>query len=160
LESDPIEDPKESYTDLSQLTTSLSESGPFSALQTSSSSKSQGKFSHNPSSSSITSNGIEKRKKKSWVKNAINPTYRSRCEDLLKNFPGLPPDETLIVDYSCALQKDILVHGRLYVTTNFLCFYANIFRWETAVRIRWREVSRRRSQRLGQCPKFSPLFMT
>jgi hypothetical protein len=36
-------------------------------------------------------------------------------------------------DYSCALQKDILVHGRLYVSQNYLCFYANIFRWETSV---------------------------
>merc|ERR1719312_270770 len=81
------------------------------------------------------------KKKKSWVSNALNPTYRSKCEDLNRNFPGLPSEETLIVDYSCALQKDILVHGRLYATTNFLCFYANIFRWETAVTIRWREVT-------------------
>lgn len=36
-------------------------------------------------------------------------------------------------DYSCALQKDILVHGRLYASQNYLCFYANIFRWETLV---------------------------
>jgi hypothetical protein len=37
--------------------------------------------------------------------------------------------------------QDILVHGRLYVTTNYLCFYANIFTWETAVTIRWKDVS-------------------
>jgi GRAM domain len=37
------------------------------------------------------------------------------------------------VDYSCALQRDILVHGRLYVSPGFLCFYANIFGWETSV---------------------------
>ena len=36
-------------------------------------------------------------------------------------------------DYSCAMQKDILVHGRLYVTQNWICFYANIFTWETVV---------------------------
>jgi len=87
------------------------------------------------------------KKKKSWVSNALNPTYRSRCDDLRRNFPGLPPNETLIVDYSCALQKDILVHGRLYVTTNFLCFYANIFRWETAVTIRWREVTEMKKEK-------------
>jgi len=44
-------------------------------------------------------------------------------------------------DYSCALQKDILVHGRVYITTNYLCFYANIFRWETAVIIPWKQVT-------------------
>lgn len=37
------------------------------------------------------------------------------------------------VDYSCALQRDILVHGRLYVSPGYLCFYANIFGWETSV---------------------------
>ena len=31
------------------------------------------------------------------------------------------------------MQKDILVHGRLYVTQNWICFYANILKWETVV---------------------------
>ena len=39
----------------------------------------------------------------------------------------------MLPDYSCALQRDILVHGRLFVTQNWLCFYANIFTWETLV---------------------------
>ena len=131
LESDPIGIPNE-------LNTSLPESLP--SCSASSSTKPYSRFSHQPSNSSIISNGSEKRKKKSWMRNALTPTYRSKCEDLNRNFPGLPPEETLIVDYSCALQKDILVHGRLYATTQHLCFYANIFRWETAVTIRWREV--------------------
>lgn len=44
-------------------------------------------------------------------------------------------------DYSCAVQRDILVHGRLYVSQNYLCFYANIFRWETCLSIRWKDVT-------------------
>ena len=40
-----------------------------------------------------------------------------------------------LADYSCALQRDILVHGRLYISQNWLCFYANIFGWETFVSI-------------------------
>ena len=44
-------------------------------------------------------------------------------------------------EYSCAIQKDILVHGRLYATVNYLCFYANIFRWETSVALRWKDVN-------------------
>lgn len=36
-------------------------------------------------------------------------------------------------DYSCALQKDILLQGRIYLSENWLCFYSNIFRWETTV---------------------------
>ena len=44
-------------------------------------------------------------------------------------------------EYSCAIQKDILVHGRLYATVNYLCFYANIFRWETSVALKWKDVN-------------------
>ena len=51
---------------------------------------------------------------------------------------GLPVTELLLGDYSCALQKEILVHGRMYVTTNFLCFYANLWKWETAVTVKWK----------------------
>lgn len=44
-------------------------------------------------------------------------------------------------DYSCALQRDILVHGRLYISQNYICFYANIFSWETSVSLRWKDVA-------------------
>ena len=39
------------------------------------------------------------------------------------------------------MQKDILIHGRLYATVNYLCFYANIFRWETSVALKWKDVN-------------------
>ena len=39
----------------------------------------------------------------------------------------------MLPDYGCALSKDILVHGRLYVSENALCFHANIFGWVTDV---------------------------
>ena len=108
---------------------------------TSPNARSSSKNSNYPSTSSFASyTSLERKKKKSWVSNAISPTYRQRCEEVRKNFPGLPANEMLIGDYSCALQKDILVHGRIYITTNYLCFYANIFRWETAVSIPWKEV--------------------
>ena len=43
----------------------------------------------------------------------------------------------VFVDYSCAMQKDILVHGRIYISQNWICFYAHIlFKWETTVRSR------------------------
>lgn len=43
-------------------------------------------------------------------------------------------------DYSSALQRDILVHGRLYVSQNYLCFYSNIFGWETCLTIKLKDV--------------------
>lgn len=81
------------------------------------------------------------RKKKSqpWY-TMLNPTYKSRSEDFKRQFKDIPADERLICDYSCALQKEILVHGRMFVTQSWICFYANIFRWETVVTISMKEV--------------------
>lgn len=39
------------------------------------------------------------------------------------------------VVYRCALQKDILVQGHMYVSEHHVCFKANIFGWITRVRI-------------------------
>ena len=37
------------------------------------------------------------------------------------------------LDYGCALQKEILVHGRMYVSESHICFNSNIFGWVTNV---------------------------
>lgn len=81
------------------------------------------------------------RKKKStpWY-SILSPTYKSRSEDFKRQFKDIPTDERLICDYSCALQKEILVHGRMFVTQNWICFYANIFRWETIVTIPTKDI--------------------
>lgn len=80
------------------------------------------------------------KKKSSWY-NVLYPNYKTRSEDFKRIFKDVPDDERLIVEYSCAMQKDILLQGRLYVSQNFLCFYANIFGWETSVSLKWREVT-------------------
>uniref|UniRef100_A0A665TMC3 GRAM domain containing 1A n=1 Tax=Echeneis naucrates TaxID=173247 RepID=A0A665TMC3_ECHNA len=76
----------------------------------------------------------------SWY-NVLSPTYKQRNEDFRKLFKKLPDTERLIVDYSCALQKDILLQGRLYLSENWLCFYSNIFRWETTITILLKDVT-------------------
>ncbi|ORY74070.1 hypothetical protein BCR35DRAFT_306864 [Leucosporidium creatinivorum] len=53
----------------------------------------------------------------------------------------IPEEEELIEDYRCALQRDILVQGRLFVTERHLAFRANIFGWETSLAIPWSEVT-------------------
>ncbi|XP_076625066.1 protein Aster-B [Colletes latitarsis] len=83
----------------------------------------------------------ERSKKKSSWYNVLYPTYKSRSEDFKRIFKDVPDDERLVVDYSCALQREILVHGRLYVSQNYVCFYANIFSWETLVSLRWKDVT-------------------
>ncbi|CAG5002643.1 unnamed protein product [Parnassius apollo] len=84
--------------------------------------------------------GGARTKKKSWY-NSLYPTYKSKSEDFKRLFKDLPDEERLIVDYSCALQKDILAHGRLYASQNYMCFYANIFGWETSMTLRWKDVT-------------------
>ncbi|KTG45638.1 hypothetical protein cypCar_00010984 [Cyprinus carpio] len=71
----------------------------------------------------------------------LSPTYKQRNEDFRKLFKQLPDTERLIVDYSCALQRDILLQGRLYLSENWICFYSNIFRWETLLTVRLKDVS-------------------
>ncbi|XP_035771290.1 uncharacterized protein LOC102795839 [Neolamprologus brichardi] len=44
-----------------------------------------------------------------------------------KLFQAVPKEEVLMKAYSCALLRDILLQGRLYISRNWLCFYANLF---------------------------------
>jgi len=36
-------------------------------------------------------------------------------------------------DYSCAVESTILLHGRMYITERFLCFYSNVFGLEKKI---------------------------
>lgn len=80
------------------------------------------------------------KKMQSWY-SMLCPTYKQRNEDFRKLFSKLPEAERLIVDYSCALQREILLQGRLYLSENWICFYSNIFRWETTISIQLKEVT-------------------
>ncbi|XP_042532924.1 protein Aster-C isoform X2 [Dipodomys spectabilis] len=68
-------------------------------------------------------------------------TYKDRNEEYKKQFTHLPDTEKLIADYSCALQRDILLQGRLYLSENWLCFYSNIFTWETTISIALKNIT-------------------
>ncbi|XP_071216600.1 protein Aster-B-like isoform X5 [Salvelinus alpinus] len=88
---------------------------------------------------SARSGGKNSKKSQSWY-NVLSPTYKQRNEDFRKLFKQLPDTERLIVDYSCALQRDILLQGRLYLSENWICFYSNIFRWETLLTVRLKDI--------------------
>ncbi|KAI4356630.1 hypothetical protein L6164_000639 [Bauhinia variegata] len=62
----------------------------------------------------------------------------------------LPPEEVLIEDYNCALQENILIQGHMYLFVHFICFYSNIFGFETKKIIPFNEVtSVRRAKTAG-----------
>ncbi len=46
-------------------------------------------------------------------------------------FKSVPKTDRLITDFSCALSREILLQGRLYLTQNSICFNSNILGWVT-----------------------------
>ncbi|KAI8888652.1 GRAM-domain-containing protein [Backusella circina FSU 941] len=54
-----------------------------------------------------------------------------RNQDFHTLFRSVPETERLIDDYGCALQKEILLQGRIYISEHHICFNANIFGWIT-----------------------------
>ncbi|KAF2735977.1 hypothetical protein EJ04DRAFT_490796 [Polyplosphaeria fusca] len=69
---------------------------------------------------------------------AVAPPKRNR--DFHNLFKSVPEDDYLIEDYSAALQKEILLQGRLYVSEGHLCFSSNILGWVTNLVISFDEV--------------------
>ncbi|XP_055718194.1 GRAM domain-containing protein 2B-like isoform X3 [Salvelinus fontinalis] len=48
-----------------------------------------------------------------------------------KLFPDIPESEDLLHAYICALQKEVLYHGRLYVTEHHACFHSSVLLKDT-----------------------------
>ncbi|KAK0530775.1 hypothetical protein OC835_003896 [Tilletia horrida] len=69
---------------------------------------------------------------------AVASTKRNNAFHQL--FSNVPEDDFLIEDYACALAREILVQGRLYVSENHLAFNANIFGWVTNVVIPFADI--------------------
>ena len=65
---------------------------------------------------------------------------KKRNRDFHALFKSVPDDDYLIEDYSCALQREILAHGRLYVSEGHLCFSSNIFGWVTTLVMSFDEI--------------------
>lgn len=63
-----------------------------------------------------------------------------RNADFHELFPNVPEMDYLVQDYGCAWHRDILIQGRLYISENHLCFYANIFGWVTSLTIPFLDV--------------------
>lgn len=53
----------------------------------------------------------------------------------------LPPDELLIQDFNCALQENFLLQGHMYLFAHYICFYSNLFGFETKKIIPFNEIT-------------------
>ncbi|EFX05740.1 gram domain containing protein [Grosmannia clavigera kw1407] len=65
---------------------------------------------------------------------------KKRNREFHNLFKSVPDDDYLIEDYSCALQREILAHGRLYVSEGYICFSSNILGWVTTLVMSFDEV--------------------
>ncbi|XP_030624377.1 GRAM domain-containing protein 2B [Chanos chanos] len=63
---------------------------------------------------------IERKKSQSSQLSKANAQYH-------KIFKEISKDEILKQTYTCALQKDILYQGRLFVSDNWICFHSKVF---------------------------------
>ena len=63
-----------------------------------------------------------------------------RNKEFHQTFRSVPEDDYLVEDYSAALQRDILLQGRLYVSEKHVCFSSNILGWVTNLVISFDEV--------------------
>src|SRR5467141_2233622 len=60
--------------------------------------------------------------------------------DFHQLFRSVPEDDYLIEDYSCALQREIILAGRIYISEGHICFSSNILGWVTTLVISFDEV--------------------
>ncbi|EMS46617.1 hypothetical protein TRIUR3_13016 [Triticum urartu] len=70
----------------------------------------------------------------------LSPLLASRSEEYRLMF-RLPPDEVLVQDFNCALQENILLQGHMYLFLHHICFYSNIFGYETKKTIPLQDVT-------------------
>ena len=71
---------------------------------------------------------------------AIRPAGEKRNKEFHQIFKRIPPNEKLIDEFGCALSKDILVQGRMYLSEHYICFNSNILGWVTNIKIPLQEV--------------------
>lgn len=65
---------------------------------------------------------------------------KKRNRDFHQSFRSVPEDDYLIEDYSCALQREIILAGRIYISEGHICFSSNILGWVTTLVISFDEV--------------------
>jgi hypothetical protein len=65
---------------------------------------------------------------------------KKRNRDFHQLFRSVPEDDYLIEDYSCALQREIILAGRIYISEGHICFSSNILGWVTTLVISFDEI--------------------
>jgi len=86
------------------------------------------------------SHSVSPQRSISWYYSTLYPGYKKRKQEFRDLFSPVCSEERFVVDYSCALHKDILHQGRLYLTTKSIAFYSYILGWENKIQVPWEDV--------------------
>ncbi|KAH9733433.1 protein VASCULAR ASSOCIATED DEATH 1 [Citrus sinensis] len=88
----------------------------------------------------------------------VQSSVTLRSEEYRQLF-RLPSEEVLVQDFNCAFQESILLQGHMYLFVHFICFYSNIFGFETKKIIPFYEVTAvRRAKTAGIFPNAIEIF--
>lgn len=63
-----------------------------------------------------------------------------RDEEFHQLFENVPSDDRLLDDFSCALSREILLQGRIYISEHYLCFNSSLLGWVTSLVISLDEI--------------------
>ncbi|KAL9245241.1 hypothetical protein vseg_018916 [Gypsophila vaccaria] len=81
------------------------------------------------------------------------PSSNSLKSEEYRQLFRLPFEEVLVQDFNCALQENILLQGHMYLFDHYICFYSNIFGFESKKIIPLQDVtSVRRAKTAGIFP--------
>ena len=76
----------------------------------------------------------------------LDTQYRYACErrnsEFHQLFPEVTEDDRLLDDFSCALSREILLQGRIYISEHFLCFNSSLLGWVTTLVISLDEIQK------------------
>ncbi|XP_036384978.1 GRAM domain-containing protein 2B-like [Megalops cyprinoides] len=74
-------------------------------------------------------------------KKSQSSQFSKTNEQYHKLFKEVSKDELLSQSYTCALQKDILYQGKLYISDNWICFHSKVFGKDTKIAVPVRSVT-------------------
>jgi len=77
-----------------------------------------------------------KRDSAALQKAAKEEAYRREVVKMIFGNAGL-----ILSDFSCAVESKMTLHGRMYVTTRFICFYSNFFGYEKKIILPYRSIN-------------------
>ncbi|XP_039544705.1 GRAM domain-containing protein 2B isoform X2 [Pimephales promelas] len=69
----------------------------------------------------------------SWTRSGVQNSFKNHSRTFRKLFPEVPEDLDQV--FTCALHKELLYHGKMYVSRQHICFHSSVLLKDTKVMI-------------------------